>query len=98
MMREDEDAAPDNKKKRDGEAGDAVPRRRKHLESSSEAAGEHVGNSSVFVQCFLPEAFRESIMFCFVLFCMLKECSAVSVFGCCVGAVCYSIVCFIVSG
>ena len=77
MMREDEDAAPDNKRKRDGVAGDAVPRRRRHLESSSEEGGEHVGNSSIFVQCFLPVAFRESIIFCFVLFCMLKECSAV---------------------
>ena len=39
--------------------------------------GAHFRNSSVFVLCFLPAAYRESMMFCFVSICMRKECLAV---------------------
>jgi len=42
-----------------------------------DAGGAHFRSSSVFVLCFLPAAFRESMMFCFVSICMRKQCLAV---------------------
>jgi len=46
-------------------------------EAGDVKGGAHFRNLSVLVLCFLPAAFRESMMFCFVSICMRKQCLAV---------------------
>ena len=59
------------KRKRDG-ADDKGGGNGQHV-----AGGAHFRSSSVCVLCFLPAAYREPMMFCFVSICMRKECLAV---------------------